>query len=144
MYFTQKIILICNSLQAIPLDQRITNKYHHDSVCELSVLRPVTSNEVKNIIKRSPKKSCSLDPMPTWMLKECVDILLPNITNTINLSILSGNVPSELKYAHVRPLLKKQGLDQEDLKNYRPVSNLSFLSKVLEKVVHVAARLEEY
>ena len=106
------------------------------------MFKSVTQIEVKNIIKKAANKSCALDPLPTWMLKECVDLLLPSITNTINLSLLNGDVPSELKYAQIRPLLKKQGLDPEILKNYRPVSNLSFLSKVLEKVV--AAELNEY
>ena len=44
-------------------------------------------------------------------------------------------MPSDLKQAYVTPLLKKQGLDQNKLANYRPVSNLSFLSKLLERVV---------
>jgi len=43
--------------------------------------------------------------------------------------------PAEFKQAVVRPLLKKSGLDTAEMKNYRPVSNLSFLSKLLEKVV---------
>ena len=47
--------------------------------------------------------------------------------------------PSAFKTAHVIPLLKKPSLDKNDLKNYRPVSNLSFISKVVEKVV--ASRL---
>ena len=47
-----------------------------------------------------------------------------------------------LQTALNRPLLKKPGLDKEVLKNYRPVSNLSFISKVLEKVV--AKRLDDY
>jgi len=47
----------------------------------------------------------------------------------------SGTVPSELKSALVTPLLKKASLNQEDLKNYRPVSNLPYVSKVLERVV---------
>ena len=41
----------------------------------------------------------------------------------------------QLKQAVIRPLLKKPGLDQNDMKNFRPVSNLPFVSKILEKVV---------
>ena len=51
-------------------------------------------------------------------------------------------VPLSLKTALIRPLLKMSGLDKEILKNYRPVSNLSFISKVLEKVV--AKRLDDH
>ena len=52
-----------------------------------------------------------------------------------NRSLVTGCFPSEFKQAIVRPLLKKSGLDATDLKNDRPVSNLSFLSKLLERVV---------
>ena len=54
----------------------------------------------------------------------------------INESLKSGKFPSELKFAAVRPGLKKPNLDVDDLKNYRPISNLTYLSKLLEKVVH--------
>jgi len=57
------------------------------------------------------------------------------ITSLFNRSLVTGCFPSEFKHAIVRPLLKKIGLDASDLKNYRPVSNLSFLSKLLESVV---------
>ena len=51
-------------------------------------------------------------------------------------------MPTELKRAHVRPRLKKSSLDPDVLNNYRPVSNLPFVSKIIEKVVD--ARLEEH
>ena len=57
------------------------------------------------------------------------------LVNVINASIATGSVPELMKVAHVRPLLKKPSLETEFLKHYRPVSNLSFLSKLLEKVV---------
>ena len=52
------------------------------------------------------------------------------------------DVPTSFKCANIRPLLKKPGLDSEILKNYRPVSNLPFISKVLERVVD--KRLEQH
>ena len=69
------------------------------------------------------------------MIKTHLDMLLPAITDIINHSLASGVVPALMKHALVTPLLKKQSLDPNNAKNYRPVSNLSFLSKVLEKVV---------
>ena len=69
------------------------------------------------------------------MIKTHLDMLLPAITDIINHSLASGVVPASMKHALVTPLLKKQSLDPNNAKNYRPVSNLSFLSKVLEKVV---------
>ena len=60
---------------------------------------------------------------------------MPTITNISNTSLTAGFVPRDLKTAVVKPLLKKPSLDKNLLKNYRPISNLPFLSKILEKVV---------
>src|SRR5258706_5267816 len=80
-------------------------------------------------------KQCSLDPIPTWLLKDCADLLAPYITRVINSSLCTGYVPTALKQAYITPLLKKPGLDENDATNYRPVSNLSVLSKLLVKAV---------
>ena len=76
-----------------------------------------------------------LDPIPTSLTKECLSDLLPLITRIVNSSLCSGVVPPQFKQAVVTPMLKKPGLDPNDLKNFRPVSNLPFISKILEKVV---------
>ena len=101
----------------------------------LTVLNSASATEIKDLIKKSPSKSCMLDPLPTWLLKECATELEPIITKIVNKSLGSSCVPQSLKFAHVCPLLKKQGLDTEVLKNYKPVSNLPYISKILEKVV---------
>ena len=80
--------------------------------------------------------------MPTSLLFECIDEVVPAVTHVVNESFLSGTFPSMFKTATVKPLLKKPTLDRDDLKNYRPVSNLSLLSKVAEKVV--LFQLSEY
>ena len=95
----------------------------------------VTEIEIRNIIKLSPAKSCELDPLPTWLLKECIAKLVPTITDIVNMSLRDSLTPKSLKTAVIRPLLKKTGLDSDILKNYRPVSNLTFISKVIERVV---------
>ena len=89
-----------------------------------------------------PNKSCDLDPFPTLLLKSCIDQLIFPISTIINLSRQSGVVPRDFKQAHVNPLIKKQTLRKNDQNNYRPISNLRFLSKLLEKVV--ANRLHEH
>lgn len=81
-----------------------------------------------------PTKCCSLDPMPTDLVKECAENLVPHITRIINNSLATGIVPDKFKQAIVIPLLKNAGLDCNNLKNFRPVSNLPFVS-ILEKVV---------
>ena len=75
-----------------------------------------------------------LDPFPS-LLFECLDTILPTLTAVINNSLTSGIFPQVYKAAIVKPLLKKSGLDHNDLKNFRPVSNFSFVSKIIEKVI---------
>lgn len=60
---------------------------------------------------------------------------MPTITSMVNKSLTSGVFANEWKTAIIRPLLKKNGLDVI-LKNYRPVSNLSYLSKIVEKCLN--------
>ena len=95
----------------------------------------VATDEVNKLINASPNKTCQLDPVPTWLVKEMRELLAPFITLLFNRSLVTGCFPSEFKQAIVCPRLKKSGLDASDLKNYRPVSKLSFLSKLLERVV---------
>ena len=100
-----------------------------------------TEAEIWNIIKLSPVKSCELDPLPTWFVK-CKAELVPLITDIVNMSLRESMIPKSLKTALIRPLLKKIGFDSDILKNYRPVSNLTFISKVIEKVI--SGRLNEH
>ena len=101
----------------------------------MSNFNPISDEELKKIILSCKPTTCELDPMPTSLLIECIDEVLPAISFVINHSLSSGVVPSIFKRAVVKPLLKKPSLNQNELKNYRPVSNLPFLSKVLERIV---------
>ena len=87
------------------------------------------------MISTSPNKSCELDPIPTSLLKSFIEEVVHPICDVINESMQTGVFPEIFKTGIVTPLLKKTGLDPDNLKNYRPVSNLLFLSKVLERVV---------
>ena len=75
-----------------------------------------------------------MDPFPTSLVLDCINVLLTPITNIVNYSLQEGSLPSCFKTAHITPLLKKAGL-LDILKNYQPVSNLSYISKVIEKAV---------
>ena len=106
--------------------------------CETPIdqFEPATQDEIMKIIKSSSKASCSLDPLPTRLLVDnFLPELLPVITDIVNSSLSSGIFPESMKMALVRPLLKKLSLNPDIFKNFRPVSNLSFLSKIIEKVV---------
>ena len=86
------------------------------------------------IFQNLPVKSCSLDPMPTHVLKHTKH-LVTFITNIVNKSINTGTFSSSFKRALVSPWINKSTLDAQILRNYRPVLKLPFISKILEKVV---------
>jgi len=89
-----------------------------------------------------PAKQCSLDPAPTWLLKKIPDTIAPIIANMCNVSIQQKLLPPDQKNAITVPRLKKPSLDPDDLNSYRPITNLSFVSKVVERVVD--SRLVEH
>ena len=93
-------------------------------------------------IQAAPNKSCDLDPLPTSLLKECIDLFAPFLTKLFNLSLINSTVPRLFKVAHITPIVKKPGLDPDQSENYRPISNLPFLSKVRERVVF--SQIEHY
>ena len=95
----------------------------------------VSQLTVKECILISAPKSCDLDPILSNLLIECLDSILPSLTYLINSSLASGIFPQCLKSALVTLILKKRWLDHNDLNNYRPVTNLCIIAKILEKLV---------
>ena len=108
---------------------QMANVNHH-----LSAFHPVTENDVRKVIETLATKSCELDEIPTTILKSCLEECLGIVTMVVNASLDQGPFVSTWKTTIVRPLLKKPGLELAE-SNYRPVSNLNFLSKVLKKKV---------
>ncbi len=92
---------------------------------QLSEFKSLTEAEVKKIILKSPNKYCELDPIPTNLLRECIDEILPLFTKIINLSLQLSDMPTSLKKAIIKPMLKKLGLQLIN-KNYRSQRGLSF------------------
>ena len=110
--------------------------------CGLSSFRPVTVNDVTIAVRALPDKQSSSDPLLTRLLKDSVDLLSPFLVELFNRSLSTGSVPSVFKAAYVTPLLKKPDMDPADPKSYRPIANLSVLSKLLERLV--ARQLVDY
>ena len=135
-FFDNKIKAIYGNMQAhhSPNFDNTRNKSGYNCSLlnqqALQEFQPLTSLIVQTIIENMPSKVCHLDSLPTKLLKECIDELLPAILHIVNLSLLNGNFPDELKVACVTPILKRDSLDKGDVTNFRPVSNLPFLSKV--------------
>ena len=147
-FFHNKITVIreelCATSSAIPTENTSSEVLVASSEPEVhfSNFRIVSPVEVRNIIMKAPSKSCSLDPIPTWHLKNSIDEVLPTLTHLINASLAESSMPSSLKNAIVTPLLKKPALEPEELKNYRPVSNLPYVSKLIECAL--SAQLNEH
>lgn len=76
---------------------------------------------------------CSLDPIPPHIFVSCIDVIAPAILEIVNKSLTTGIFPTPCKQAIIKPLLKSSSLDKSVLTNYRPVANLSLLSKIIER-----------
>ena len=104
----------------------------HKEIPTLSQFDPMTTEEVTRLKSSMATKSCKLDAIPTSVLKQITWSIVHTVTKIINISLTQGIFTEEWKTAIVHPLLKKLGSELTP-SNYRPVSNLSFLSKLLEK-----------
>ena len=138
-FFQGKIETIRSNLEELetttsPLSCQPVETLLQPKEAKLSCFEPATEEEILKIIKGSSKATCSLDPIPTKLLTDHFLPELPVITDIVNASLSSGEFPDTLKTALVKPLLKKLSLDYNIFKNFRPVSNLTFLSKVIERV----------
>uniref|UniRef100_A0A3Q3ET90 Reverse transcriptase domain-containing protein n=1 Tax=Labrus bergylta TaxID=56723 RepID=A0A3Q3ET90_9LABR len=131
IYFTNKVKDIRQ--QIIPPDRILDTSRELNSY--FSSFEPVPLTFLAEILTHMKSATCSLDFIPTTFLKEVFNTVGPSILSIINSSLAEGVVPSAFKHAVVQPLLKKPNLDPTDFNNFRPISKLPFLSKVLEKVV---------
>ena len=107
----------------------------------LSDLRPTTVFEIELILKEISMKTSAIDPLPKELLSKNLKLLLPTICDIVNLSLTTGSMEGS-KLAHLTPLIKGLSLDKDCLKNYRPISNLTFIGKLIERVV--LRRLNEH
>ena len=101
----------------------------------LGQFEPISISFLSEVVHHLRPTNCPSDSITVSLLKEVFDTVGPCIMSLINTSLLSGSVPAAFKHAVVQPLLKKDNLDPSVLSNFRPISKLPFLSKILEKVV---------
>ena len=130
-FFNNKIILIRENIQhstdsssAAGIIQAVISP----DVC-LESFHPIDLHKLTTTLSPSKSSTFILDPIPTRLLKEVWPLI-------INWSLVTGYVPQSFKVAVIKPHLKKNPtLVPEAPANYRPISNLPFLSKILEKTV---------
>ena len=92
----------------------------------------LSEDSVRNILIKAPIKSCELDPLPSWVLRKCENVFGGIITLIVNKLCEEGVMPADFKLAVLIPLLKTIGLERLK-KNFRPISNLPYVSKISER-----------
>ena len=108
-FFLKKIEIIKENLDKFQVQEPrlapVTTKENLENFSSLS------RGEVCKVVRESSNAFCRLDPVSTWLVKSCLDVLAPSITEMIYLSLLSGCVPENWRTIVVIPLLKKPGLN---------------------------------
>jgi hypothetical protein len=135
-FFGDKIVKLRSTLDSLPASLTSPHLPPPFPPPSLSTFSPATIDEVRSAILSSSDATCSIDLIPTRLLKSCLNALLLPLTTLINLSISDSVFPDEFKLAIVTPLHKNHSLPTHDLSSYRPISNLNFISKILERIIH--------
>ena len=94
----------------------------------------VTSTDVEKIIRTSCNRTTSIDPLPHQIFIHCIKSLSTAIDNLIYMPFLEGNFSSLYKTAQITPFLKKPNLESSLPTNFRPISNLPTISKIVKSV----------
>ena len=100
----------------------------------LADFSPTNESEINDMLKKSGLKTSAEDPIPSKLLKSLLETSIRMWKVLINKSFEEGTFDG-VKCSVIEPLLKKQNLDPEVRKNYRPVSKLPFFSKLTERLV---------
>ena len=108
---------------------------------KLEFFRPASSEEVLKVIKDFGVKTSNEDPIPAALISAAMNETLPLYVDLVNKSLAEGTMEG-ISHSEIDPLLKKAGLDPDIKKNYRPVNNLVFLSKLTERIV--SKRIDEH
>uniref|UniRef100_A0A674E7E7 Reverse transcriptase domain-containing protein n=1 Tax=Salmo trutta TaxID=8032 RepID=A0A674E7E7_SALTR len=142
-FFEEKIMIIRKQITDSSLNLRIPPKLHcpeSAQLCQdlgsreiLKCFSTISLDTMMKIAMASKPSSCILDPIPTKLLKELLPVLGPPMLNIINGSLSTGCVPSSLKVAVIKPLLKKPNLDPEIIKTIKKIKQK--LTKKCEKAV---------
>ena len=131
-FFVKKIRDIRKKFKTSSPDLSRTNSFQPSR--KFTTFAPISMEKLKEIKKEMTIKTSFNDPLPSWLLEPSFDSLLPYILDLVNLSLETGSIIG-LKESIITPIIKKFNLDSEKLAHYRPIVNLQFLSKLIEKCV---------
>ncbi|XP_048586160.1 uncharacterized protein LOC125568284 [Nematostella vectensis] len=136
LFFTTKIQHLKDNLRSSPLLTMEMSVMPAQPQCVASFpeFSAVSVSYIRELLHQSKPKSCILDPVPTSILKQSIDAIAPAITSIVNASLSSGVFPTSLDCGVINPSIKKQSLDREAYPSYRPITNVAFPPKTLERV----------
>ena len=136
-FFSHKITRIRSEIDALIVDQDFSLDFPLRFTRSSTFLHftLVTEADVLRYMRETRKTYCSLDPIHISKLGEAYESATPAMVAIINSTFIEGCFPASEKRGLIRPYLKKIGLNTEDLSNYRPVTNLSHLSKIIERAM---------
>ena len=136
-FLSAKIVRIRDEL--LDRKEKLGERTMEDFECTscFSEFTMVTDEDVSGLIRGLAIKACALDPLPASIMRKCYSSLIPIFSTVINLLLSSEVLPKKLKVALLSPFVKKLNAEFEQFSNFRPVSNLKFISKLIEKSVFV-------
>uniref|UniRef100_A0A9J7ZN32 Reverse transcriptase domain-containing protein n=1 Tax=Cyprinus carpio carpio TaxID=630221 RepID=A0A9J7ZN32_CYPCA len=132
-FFSDKIDNIRNTITYVDSTASNTLVLSIAPKDKLQCFTTIGQEELNKLITSSKPTAFLLDPVPTKLLKELLPVTEKPLLNIINSSLSLGHVPKPFKLAIIKPLIKKPQLDPSELANYRPISNLPFMSKNFRK-----------
>ena len=137
-FFTNKIQSIRLNINNVQLNNQISEpqRPHRNNSVSLCNFDPVDQRTIEETVQHLKPSTCCLDAIPSDFFKTIAKSVLNDLQQILNISLQSGTFPKNLKVAAIKPLLKKRTLDASMFTNYRPISNLPFISKIIEKVVY--------
>jgi Reverse transcriptase (RNA-dependent DNA polymerase)/Endonuclease-reverse transcriptase len=137
-FFIDKLIdirkQIASALSKLAVNYALLTQRREDWSPVFSDFATVNPSSVYNVIIKLNRKTAQSDFIPTYLLKEFAMFFSEPFAHLANLSFGQAIFPSSLKLGCITPILKKPGLDDEDPKNYRPITILGTASKILEKL----------
>jgi len=105
-----------------------------EKVVTMSVFEEIDGKILVETVQHLKTSTCTLDAHPTSFFKKMLHSLEADLLDVVNVSLCSGSFPNSLKSAVVKPLQIKSSLDKTIFSNYRPISNLTFIGRINEKV----------
>lgn len=136
-YFSSRSeVVVFRGTRAEPRCASLTSSYlnlFHSRSFSSFLLSSIS--EISDLIRKCKPSTCQLDPLP--MVKTCLPPLVPHISAIIHFSILSTACPASFKTPAIAPVLEKSGAYPTSQNNLHPISNLSFISNILEKTTQL-------